>query len=135
MYNKVTLLGRLGADPESKFTPSGSQIVNLRLATSEKWNDKQGNLQERTEWCRVVVFDKLAKTCADYLEKGRTVLVEGRLQTRSWETTSGEKRFMTEVVASVVRFVGGGEGGQRRPDEPNAVETVTPPLNDDDIPF
>ena len=135
MYNKVTLLGRLGADPESKFTPSGSQIVNLRLATSEKWNDKQGNLQERTEWHRVVVFDKLAKTCADYLEKGRTVLVEGRLQTRSWETTSGEKRFMTEVVASVVRFVGGGEGGQRRPDESIAIETVTPPLSDDDIPF
>ena len=135
MYNQVILLGRLGADPESKFSATGSQIVNLRVATSERWNDKSGNLQERTEWHRVVVFDKQAESCAKYLEKGRTVLVEGRLQTRSWETTTGEKRFMTEIVAKVVRFVGGGEGGQRRPDESTAIETVTLPLNDDDIPF
>lgn len=100
--NKVILCGNLGADPEGKITASGLAISNLRVATSRKFK-KGEELVEETEWHRVSVFGKTAEFCNDYLRKGYKVLVEGRIQTRSWETNEGEKRFSTEIVAESVR--------------------------------
>ena len=106
--NKVILLGRLGQDPELKYTPSGAAVCNFSLATSESWTDKNsGQKQERTEWHRVVVWGKLAELCNQYLSKGRQAFVEGRLQTRSWDDQSGQKRYTTEINATTVQFIGG----------------------------
>ena len=108
--NKVILLGRLGQDPELKYTPSGASVCNFSLATSESWNDKaSGQKQERTEWHRVVVWGKLAELCNQYLAKGRQAFVEGRLQTRSWEDQNGQKRYTTEINATTVQFIGGAQ--------------------------
>jgi single-strand DNA-binding protein len=113
--NKVILVGNLGADPELRYTPSGQGVCELRIATSDSWTDKQGQRQERTEWHRVVVWGKRAEVCAKYLSKGRQVYVEGRIQTRSWDDKDGNKRYMTEVIANDVQFLGGGgAGGARR---------------------
>ena len=109
--NKVILIGNLGAKPELKYLPSGQAVCELRLATNEQWTDKNQQKQERTEWHRVVVWGKTGENCAQYLDKGRSVYIEGRLQTRSWDDkTSGEKRYMTEIVANTVQFLGGGGG-------------------------
>lgn len=111
--NKVILIGHLGRDPEKKYTSAETPraITKFSLATNESWNDRDGNRQERTEWHRVVVWGRLAEVCADYLSKGRQVYVEGRLQTRSWDDDQGNKRYMTEVVADNLVFLGRGEGG------------------------
>lgn len=106
--NKVTLLGNLGADPETKKTAGGQSITLFNLATSNAWTNREGQRQEHTEWHRIVVWGKLAETCAEYLSKGRKVYVEGRLQTRSWEDDKNQKRYTTEIVASQVLFLGGG---------------------------
>ena len=103
--NKVILVGRLGADPEKKQTQTGQTVTRLNLATSESWVNREGERQEKTEWHRIVIWGKLAETCAQHLSKGRQIYVEGRLQTRSWETEKGEKRFSTEVVAIQVLFL------------------------------
>lgn len=105
--NKVTLLGRLGGDPELKYTPSGMAVCNFTVATSEAWVDKSGQKQERTEWHRVVVWGKLGELCNQYLAKGRQAYIEGSLQTRSWEDKNGQKRYVTEIMASTVQFLGG----------------------------
>ncbi len=105
--NKVILLGRLGQDPELKYTPGGSAVCNFSLATTEAWTDKQGQKQEKTEWHRVVVWGKLAELCNQYLAKGRQAFLEGRLQTRSWDDKEGHKRYTTEILASTVQFIGG----------------------------
>lgn len=105
--NKVILLGRLGQDPELKYTPSGVAVCNFSLATSETWNDKtSGKKQEKTEWHRVVVWGKLAELCSQYLSKGRQTFVEGRIQTRSWEDQDGIKRYAVEINATTVQFIG-----------------------------
>lgn len=114
MVNKVILLGRLGQNPEIRRTQSGEAVGNFSLATSESWNDKSGNKQERTEWHRVVVWGKLAEVCAEYLHKGSQAYVEGKLQTREWENKEGQRQFTTEIVAQTVRFV-----GDRRSDQPS----------------
>lgn len=106
--NKVILVGRLGADPEKKQTQTGQTVTRLNLATSENWVNREGERQEKTEWHRIVIWGKLAETCAQHLSKGRQIYVEGRLQTRSWETEKGEKRFSTEVVAGQVLFLAAG---------------------------
>jgi single-strand DNA-binding protein len=107
--NKVIIVGRLGADPELKSVGNSQSVARLNIATSENWTGKDGNKQERTEWHRVVVWGRQAENCAKHLAKGRQVYVEGRLQTRSWEdTASGQKRYATEIVASTVQFLGGG---------------------------
>jgi len=106
--NKVILVGRLGADPEKKQTQTGQTVTRLNLATSESWVNREGERQEKTEWHRIVIWGKLAETCAQHLTKGRQVYIEGRLQTRSWETEKGEKRFSTEVVANQVLFLAAG---------------------------
>lgn len=115
--NKAIIIGRLGVDPELRQTQSGSAVCNLRIATSENWTDQSGEKQERTEWHRVTVFGRQAENCKEYLEKGRLVYVEGRIQTRKWEDKEGNDRYTTEIVAHSVQFLGGrndntGGGGQ-----------------------
>jgi single-strand DNA-binding protein len=111
--NKVILVGYLGADPDMRYTPSGQGVCELRLATSESWNDKNGQRQERTEWHRIVVWGKRAEVCSKYLSKGRQVFVEGRIQTRTYDDKDGNKRYITEIIANDVQFLGGGgrDGG------------------------
>jgi single-strand DNA-binding protein len=105
--NKVILVGRLGQNPEIRYTPSGAAVANFSIATSESWNDKAGQKQERTEWHRIVVWGKLAELCNQYLSKGRQAYIEGRLQTRQWEDQkSGQTKYTTEVHAQTVQFLG-----------------------------
>jgi single-strand DNA-binding protein len=149
--NKVILIGNLGRDPELRYTQGGSPVTNFTLATNERWRDKDGNNQERTEWHRVVVWGRSAENCAQYLQKGRSVYIEGRLQTREWEDKDGNKRQTTEVNAMAVQFLGGrgaagsggeggaagaagsgGEGGAAAGGDSSA-PSGSPP--DDDIPF
>lgn len=116
--NKVILIGRLGQDPELKEV-NNNTVAKFSVATSEKWTDKQGQKQERTEWHRIVVWGKSAENCGKYLSKGRQVYIEGRLQTRSWEDDKGQKKYSTEIIANNVTFIGsagdgeGGSGGGR----------------------
>ena len=110
--NKVILIGNLGGDPEVRYTPSGAAVANVNLATNESWTDRSGERQERTEWHRLVFWSKLAEIAGQYLRKGSKVFVEGRLQTRSWDDQSGQKRYTTEVVVNDMQMLDGrGEGG------------------------
>jgi single-strand DNA-binding protein len=108
--NKVILIGNLGKDPEVKRTSSGTAVADFSMATSSNSKDKDGKWQERTEWHRVVLWDRLAEVAEKYLKKGRSVYIEGRLQTRSWEDKQGQKRYTTEIVASDLVLLGGGRG-------------------------
>ena len=108
--NKVILLGRLGQNPEVRHTPSGASVANFSLATNETWMDKNGQKQERTEWHRIVVWGKLADLCGQYLAKGRQAYVEGRLQTRKWQTKEGQDRYTTEIIADQMQMLGGRDG-------------------------
>ena len=136
--NKVILIGNLGRDPELRYTQGGQAVANFTLATSERFANKAGEQQERTEWHRIVAWGKTGELCAQYLSKGRSVYIEGRLQTREWEDKEGQKRSTTEIVAQNVTFLGGprtgatggasGAGG-----EPQR-EPTSPPAGDD-IPF
>ena len=122
--NTATVIGNLGGDPQTRSLPSGDSVANFSLATTERFTDRSGARQERTEWHRIVVFGKLADTCAQYLGKGRQVYVEGRLTTREYEAKDGTgKRYRTEIVARQVRFLG------RRGDAPNTADA------DESIPF
>jgi single-strand DNA-binding protein len=141
--NKAILVGNLGRDPELRYTQGGQPVVNFPLATSENWTDKSGERQERTEWHRIVVWGKVGENCAQYLSKGRTVYVEGRIQTREWEDKEGQKRYTTEINAQTVQFLGGGNrreesGGSSEPGSGPAGGTAgggsTPPPPDD-VPF
>jgi len=106
--NKVILIGNLGADPETRYTPNGNAVTNIRLATSEIWNDKQtGQRQERTEWHRVVCFGKLAEICQQYLRKGSQIYIEGSLRTNKWQDKEGVDRYTTEIIASEMHMIGG----------------------------
>lgn len=140
--NRVILIGNLGADPELKYT-NGGTACELRLATTESWKDKNGQKQEKTEWHRVVVWGKTAEIAGKYLEKGREVCIEGKLQTRSYDDRDGNKRYITEVVCqNLVLLRGGGrEGGGRRgddgppPPDHGGGGGYSGPGPDDDIPF
>ncbi|MEO2168769.1 MAG: single-stranded DNA-binding protein [bacterium] len=110
--NKAIILGRLGADPEIRFTQSGAGVCNFNVATDTVWKDKDGQKQSRTEWHRIVVWGPQAEPCSKYLTKGREVYVEGEIQTRSWEDKEGNKRWTTEIRARDVRFLGGGRSDQ-----------------------
>ena len=139
MLNKAQLIGHLGRDPELHQRKDGdTTIANLAIATNERWKDKAGNPQERTEWHRVVLFGRTAEVAGDYLRKGALVYVEGRLQTRKWQDDSGQDRYTTEIVAERMKMLGSkagnGQAGQKQPagDEPAG----DPPAGfDDDIPF
>lgn len=114
MLNKAMVIGYLGADPELRYTANGNAVTNFNVATSRKFTDGDGGQREETEWFRVVTWNKLAETCSQYLSKGRLVYVEGRMQTRSWEAQDGQKRYMTELIAQEVRFLGGGRDNDRQ---------------------
>ena len=139
MVNKVILIGRLGADPEIRYTPSGAEVATFRIATSESWTNKSGEKEERTEWHRIVAWRGLAKICGEYLSKGKLVYVEGRLRTRSWEDRDGNKRTTTEIEASDMKMLGGvGEASRKAKEaEPESGPPATkePETKEEDIPF
>ena len=148
--NKVILIGNLGKDPEVKYTPSGTAMAKFSLATNERYKDKSGEFQERTEWHNIVAWQRLAEIAGEYLKKGRSVYIEGRIQTRSWDDKqTGQKKYMTEIVANDLVLLSGGRGeggegggGRARP-AAAAAEAPAPPENpaqnaeitDEDIPF
>ncbi|MDQ0141059.1 single-stranded DNA-binding protein [Cupriavidus necator] len=110
--NKVILVGNLGADPETRYMPSGDAVTNLRLATTDRYKDKQsGEMKEATEWHRVAMFGKLAEIAAQYLRKGSSVYIEGRIRTRKWQDQSGQDKYSTEIVADQMQMLGSRQGG------------------------
>ncbi|HEX7137970.1 MAG TPA: single-stranded DNA-binding protein [Vicinamibacterales bacterium] len=146
--NKVILVGNLGRDAELRYTPGGAAVATINMATTEVWNDKSGQRQEKTEWHRVVLWGKSAESLTEYLTKGKQIYVEGRLQTRQWDDKDGNKRYTTEIRGDRIVLLGGGSGGRgaggggartsmgddtggggHGPDAPSE------PLTDDDIPF
>ena len=139
--NKVILIGNLGRDPELRYTQGGQAVANFTLATNERFSSKDGEKQERTEWHRIVAWGRTGELCAQYLSKGRSVYLEGRLQTREWEDKEGQKRRTTEVVANTVQFLGapkggGGAGREAGYDGGGDEPPPTPaPAGRDDIPF
>ena len=153
--NKVILIGNLGKDPEVKYTPSGMAVARFTLATNERYKDKEGNWQDKTEWHNLVAFQRTAEIVGEYLKKGRSVYIEGKLQTRSWDDKeSGQKKYRTEILVNDVVLLGGREGGesgggysrggqkssgfdQSGPDYDNAPAPAAHPteVTDEDIPF
>jgi single-strand DNA-binding protein len=139
--NKVILIGRLGQDPEVRYTPDGTAVANFSIATSEEWKDKNsGEKRERTEWHRIVAWRRLGEICGEYLSKGRQVYIEGRIQTRSWDDKDGNKRYTTEIVASDVQFLGGRDSANAAGPSAGATDGGGPSFSpqgpqDDDIPF
>lgn len=133
--NKVMLFGRLGQDPELKYTPAGAPVCNFSVATSESWTDKNGQKQEKTEWHRIVVWGKLAELCNQYLAKGRQAIIEGKLQTRSWDDKDGNKRYVTEILANSVQFVGGEPRGSNNNSDASDSYPNDASFAPDDIPF
>jgi single-strand DNA-binding protein len=144
--NKVILVGNLGRDAELRYTPGGAPVATLNMATTEIWNDKGGQRQEKTEWHRVVLWGKTAESLSEYLTKGKQIYVEGKLQTRQWDDKDGNQRDTTEVRGDRVVLLGGGGGGGARPQQRSASpagpagmdEPMGEPaseLTDDDIPF
>lgn len=132
--NKVILVGNLGRDPELRYTQQGTAVANFTLATNENFQKKDGSREERTEWHRIVAWGKTGELCSQYLSKGRTVYIEGRIQTREWENKEGQKQKTTEIVAQTVQFLGGrGEGGGRSGGSGGSGDPAPPA--DDDIPF
>jgi single-strand DNA-binding protein len=135
--NKVILVGNLGKDAELRYTPGGAAVATLRLATTDRYKDKEGQWQEQTEWHTVVVWGKTAETLAEYLRKGKQIYVEGRLQTRSWDDKEGKKRYATEVKSDRIVLLGGRVPGGEREEPASQAEPVREgaELTDDDIPF
>lgn len=142
--NKVILIGNLGADPETRYMPSGAAVTNLRLATNESWKDKQtGEMKDRTEWHNVAMFNRLAEIAAEYLRKGSQVYIEGKLRTRKWQDRDGNDRYTTEVIADEMQMLGGrgGPGGPASmpsdsgPASQGGAPRPDPGDFDDDIPF
>jgi single-strand DNA-binding protein len=137
--NKVMLIGYLGKDPETRYSQQGTAVTNFSIATSEKWTDKNsGETQEKTEWHRIVVFGKQAEICEKYLSKGSQIYLEGKLQTRSYES-EGQNRYITEIVAMNFQFLGGGNSNgsttKQNSQSTYSKTTKSPPVVDDDIPF
>ena len=140
MINKVILVGRLGKDPETKSTPGGTTVAKFTMATDEKFTDKSGEKQERTEWHNIVAWARLAEICGQYLRKGSLVYIEGSIRTDSWEDKeSGQKRYRTEIIAREMKMLdrkrdseeGGGYGSRR----PAAATAGGPPEDEDEVPF
>jgi len=142
--NKVILVGNLGSDPQVRYTPGGQAVANFNIATSERFNNKAGEKEERTEWHRIVAWGKLAEICQQYLKKGKQVYIEGRLQTRQWEDQQGQKRQTTEIVAQNMQMLGRvgegggpGGGGDFAPQDFGSAEPAPQGASttDDDLPF
>ena len=138
MINKAILIGNLGADPEIRYTQNGTAVATFNVATTERWKNKEGGMEERTEWHRIVAWRQLAEICGNYLHKGSKVYIEGSIQTRQWEDRDGNKRYTTEIVAREMKMLdpkgagGMGGGGGQYPEEPPAPDT---PVMGDDVPF
>ena len=148
--NKVILVGNLGRDSELRYTPGGAAVATLNLATTEVWNDKAGQKQEKTEWHRIVLWGKQAESLQEYLTKGKQIYVEGRLQTRQWDDKDGNKKYTTEIKADRITLLGGGSGGSGGGGRSSGMdrggggggahpgggdEPPMEPITDDDIPF
>ena len=137
MVNKAMLIGRLGKDPEVRYTPDGTMVTNFNLATDEQRKDKNGEKVQKTEWHRIVTFGKLAEICGNYLVKGKLIFVEGRIQTRSWEDKDGVKRFTTEIIASNMQMLD--SKAQSKADdsslEASSVSSNNAGTPTDDVPF
>jgi single-strand DNA-binding protein len=144
--NKVIIVGNLGADPETRYTPSGDAITNIRVATTDRWKDKaSGEMKEATEWHRVAFFGRLAEVAGEFLKKGSQVYIEGSLRTRKWQDKDGQDRYSTEVRGDVMQMLGRREGGGEPRAESAAKSPATPPAAkkpagkfddmEDDIPF
>jgi single-strand DNA-binding protein len=131
--NKAILVGRLGGDPEVRYTGAGTPVANFSIATSEHWTDRDGQKQERTDWHKIVVWKKLAEICGKHLAKGRQVYIEGRMQTREWKDREDNRRFTTEVIATTVRFLDSKKNGPQS----MAPEDTPPPMDysDQDVPY
>ena len=145
--NKVILVGTLGADPDTRYTPSNAAVTNLSLATNESWKDKQsGEQKEKTEWHRIVMFNRLAEIASEYLRKGSQIYIEGKIQTRKWEDKEGKDRWTTEIVANEMQMLGGrssggNSGGASGSEFASSGSSASAPSSDasddfdDDIPF
>jgi len=137
MVNKAILIGRLGKDPDVRYTPDGTMVTNFTLATDEQRKDKNGEKIQKTEWHRIVTFGKLAEICGNYLVKGKLVFVEGRIQTNSWEDKDGVKRYTTEIIASNMQMLdskGQNKTSESSPDSsPESFNNGSVPV--DDVPF
>ena len=132
--NKVLLIGRLGKNPEIRYTPDGLAIANFSVATDEGYKDKDGNYKSNTEWHRIVAFGKLAEICGEYLTKGKQVYIEGRIQTRTWNDQNGEKKYSTEIIANNLIMLDSRQDSISNVPSNNNV-SVSNENNDDDIPF
>ena len=136
--NKAILIGNLGRDPELRYTPGGQAVATFSLATSEKWRDKDGVMQDRTEWHNIVLWGRQAEIAKEYLAKGRPVYIEGRIQNRSYDDKDGNKRYISEVVGQRIQFLGSRDqaaaptGGEAPPEPPPAGDLAS---EDDDLPF
>lgn len=129
--NKVILIGNLGKDPETRYTKSGVANTTFQIATSEKFKNKQGGIKEHTEWHRIVTWGKLAEICKEYLPKGSSVYIEGKLQTRSWDDKNGIKRYVTEIIAQSVQFL----SPKSQNSSTTSSDQTEPPPFDDEVPF
>lgn len=132
MINKTILIGRLGADPEVRYSQDGAMVVNFRMATDESYKNKQGEKVSKTEWHRIVVFGRLAEICGNYLVKGALVFIEGKLQTRTWDDKDGNKRSVTEIVAGEMKML---EGKRSAGDGSVSGDYGGGSIPDDDVPF
>ena len=128
-FNKAIILGNLGADPELRYTANNQPVTSLSVATHSTWSDATGERQQRTEWHKVIVFGRTAENCTNYLQKGSSVHIEGRIQTRAWEDKDGTKRYTTEIVAHSVQFISGAKTGGDAPSHDDE------PIHEEDIPF
>lgn len=134
MINKTFLIGNLGADPEIRYTTTGTAVANFSVATTDTWKNKEtGEKESKTEWHRIVAFNKLAEIAGEYLSKGKQVFIEGKIQYRNWEDDDGNKHYITEIKAHIIKFLGGGAGGGGKKVEQQASAYNIP--EDDDIPF
>lgn len=144
--NKAILIGNLGRDVELRYTPSGQPIANFTLATTERWNDKNGQRQERTEWHNIVAWGRLGELANQYLKKGRSAYIEGRISTRSWDDRDGNKKYRTEIIANTIQFLGAAPGGagtgapsfngdSTPPQEQQSAPDEAGVMNDEELPF
>jgi single-strand DNA-binding protein len=140
MINKAILVGRLGKDPEIRYTPDGTMVTSFSVATDEVWKDKSGEKVQKTEWHRIVTYRKLAEICGKYLVKGKLVFIEGKIQTRSWDDKEGKKHYSTEIIANNMQMLDSKGAGTARGDETPAYDAA-PQFPDgetmpaDDVPF
>jgi len=142
--NKVILIGRLGADPEVRYAPSGAPVANFRVATNRVWKDREGNVQESTEWHRIVAWNRMAEVIKEYVKKGHRIYVEGRIQYREWEDQNGQRRFTTEIIATDIQMLesasGRGETTEQPPNSTTTDDDLVPPeglenTEEDNVPF